>query len=109
MLWMRSPIETDLYRCQRHCGVCAIAAHRSAGDCHSSPMSLAIEPRHGPDRASGAALDLQREAYEAEAALAHQLVQVDEPLHVRDAVIAANVVYLEIVAAGAARAGGLHA
>src|SRR5262245_65606882 len=71
--------------------------------------ALAVEPSHGPNRASSATPNLQREANEAEAALAHQLVQVDEPLHVRDALIAANMVDLKIVAAGSTRTDGLDA
>src|SRR5215470_14680589 len=74
-----------------------------------APHCLALEPCHRPNRASGAALDLQRKADEAEAALAQQLVQIDEPLHVRDAVIAANVMDLEIVAAGPTRTDGFDA
>src|SRR5215467_6215624 len=70
---------------------------------------LVLKPCHGPNRASGAALDLQRKADEAEAALAQQLVQIDEPLHVRDAVIAANMMDLEIVAAGPTRTDGFDA
>src|SRR5262245_51303330 len=73
------------------------------------PLPLALEPCHGPDRASGAALNLQRKADEAEAALAHQLVQIDEPLHVRDAVIAANMMDLEIVASGPTGTDGFDA
>src|SRR5215467_6333570 len=78
-------------------------------ECLAPLLSLALEPCHGPDRASGAALDLQRKADEAEAALAQQLVQIDEPLHVRDAVIAANMMDLEIVAAGPTRTDGFDA
>src|SRR5262245_59619588 len=59
------------------------------------PRSI-IEPRHRADRRAGAALDLQRNADETEAALADQLVEVDQPLHVGEAEIAADVVDLEI-------------
>src|SRR5262245_5905852 len=78
-------------------------------ECVPAPWALTLEPCHGPNRASGAAFDLQRKADEAEAALAHQLVQIDEPLHVRDAVIAANVMNLEIVAAGPTGTDGFNA
>ena len=68
---------------------------------------LVIEPRHGPYRAPRAAFDLQRKADEAEAALADELVEIDEALHVREAEVAADVMDLEIVASRPARAHGL--
>jgi hypothetical protein len=69
--------------------------------------SLVIEPRHGPYRAPRAAFDLQREADEAEAALADELVEIHEALHVREAEVAADVMDFEIVASRPPRAHGL--
>lgn len=54
--------------------------------------------------AAGAAPDLEREADELEAALADQLLHSDEPLDVRKAHVAADVMNLEIVAPRSARA-----
>ena len=61
---------------------------------------------------AGAALDLDRKADEAEAALADELVEIDQPFHVGEAEIAADVMHLEIVAArppGAHRLDAEHA
>src|SRR5665213_206343 len=69
----------------------------------------AVEPRHRADRCAGAALDLDREADEAETPLADQLVEIDQPLHVGEAHVAADVVHLEIVAPCSARAHRLDA
>src|ERR1051326_4552512 len=68
-----------------------------------------IEPRHRTDRGAGAALDLDREGDEAKAALADDLVEIDQPLHVGEAEVAADVMHLEVVAAGAARTDRLDA
>jgi hypothetical protein len=54
-----------------------------------------------------ASFDLQREADEAEAALADELVEIDEALHVREAEVAADVMDFEIVASRPPRAHGL--
>src|SRR6185436_19492010 len=58
----------------------------------------------GADWAAGAAPDLEREADELEAALADQLLHSDEPLDVRKAHDAADVMDLKIVAPRSARA-----
>src|SRR3954466_6193632 len=76
---------------------------------HAGLPSSVVEPGHGADRAAAAALDLQGEADEAEAAFADQLVEVDEAFHVRDAEVAAHVMHLEVVAPDPARAHGLDA
>src|SRR5882724_12240883 len=72
-------------------------------------LALVIEPRHRPYRAARAAFDLQGKADEAEAALADELVEIDQAFHVREAEVAADVMDLEIVASRAARAHGLDA
>src|SRR5262249_22600380 len=65
---------------------------------------LLLHHRHGADRARGAAADLERKADEFKPALADDLIEVDQTLDVREAEVAADVVDLEIVAAGSARA-----
>src|ERR1700760_4880190 len=65
---------------------------------------LAIQPGHRADRAAGAALDFDREADEAKTALTDQLIEIDQPFHVGEAHVAANVMHLEVIAPGAAGA-----
>src|SRR4029078_2259206 len=81
-------------------------ARSRAGD-GASPS--AVQPGHRADRAGGAALDIDRKADEAEAALADQLVEIDQPFHVGEAHVAADVMHLEIVAAGPPGADRLDA
>ena len=50
-----------------------------------------------------------RKADEAETSLADQLVEIDQPFHVREAEIAADMMHLEIVAPRPARAYGFDA
>src|SRR5215207_5488041 len=73
----------------------------------TTSRSLVVEPGHGPYWAPRPAFDLQGKADEAEAALADELVEIDEALHVREAEVAADVMDLEIVASRPARAHGL--
>src|SRR4051812_37305476 len=75
----------------------------------SSGAASTIQPRHRADRRAGAALDLDRKADKAEAALADELVEIDQPLHVGEAEIAADVMHLEVVAARPPRAHCLDA
>jgi hypothetical protein len=61
-----------------------------------------FEPGNGSDRASGSALDLQREADEPEPSLADELVEINQPLHVGETHVTTDVVHLEVVASGTA-------
>src|SRR4029079_19034703 len=63
-----------------------------------------IQPRHRANRRTGAALDLDREADEAEATLADQLVEIDQPFIVGEAEVAPDMMHFEVVAAWSARA-----
>ena len=67
---------------------------------------LIVEQSDGTDWASAAALE--RKADEPEATLADELVEIAEPLHVGEAKIAADVMYLEVIAPPAFRGSRLR-
>src|SRR5262249_12182457 len=58
--------------------------------------SSSADDRDCADRACRAAADLERETYEPEPALAHQLVKVPQAFHVRNATLGAGHVRLEV-------------
>src|SRR5687767_7988328 len=82
----RSATVTDVWRIMLACTDSALRRR----ECQTCVGNSPIEPSHRADRAAGAALDLQRKADEAKAALADELVEIDEPLDMREAEIAAD-------------------